>query len=248
MSTISSCPRCSRLVAIPRGLDPTALVRCPMCDSEYPLNEAIVLFPLELIPVATSEEATLIDISQPISETDLQEADIIPIESAEIKSIPIHAGDVSEPSDEAEQESDTTAPPIVPSFLLKYGDTVQDEENSHPNFAADETTETAESPLDDEVFSLIAKHKEETEKESPNPGEPMALQRLGQRKPRNELRFFIGLATSGFLGLSIAYVSMAWFMGSQFPFPSPPKVLKPVLRFVLPDRIWHEKEEPTNKQ
>ena len=131
MSTISTCPRCSRLVAIPQGLDSTALVRCPMCDCEYPLNEAIKLIPPELIPVAASEEAILIDISQPISEADQQEADVIPLESAAIKSIPIHApikspsadstskpssGLVAEPFYFADikQASDLAAPPMQP--------------------------------------------------------------------------------------------------------------------------------------
>jgi hypothetical protein len=230
MSTISTCPRCSRMIAIPQGLDSTALVRCPLCGAEYPLYKATDLAPPELIPVAISDEAILLDPLRPTSEADQQEADIIPLESAEVRSIPIHA---------------SIEPP--PADLLQYGATADGEKSLHPNFAAEETAETMESPLDDEVFSLIAKHKEEVKKESPNPTESLALQHRGQRKPKSALRFFIGLVSSGILGLSIAYVAMAWFMGSQFPFPSPPKVLKPVLRFVLPDRIWQEKIQPSNK-
>jgi hypothetical protein len=229
------------MVAIPQGLDSTALVRCPLCGAEYPLNEAMELIPPELIPVAASDEAILIDISQPISEADQQEADVIPLESAAIKPIPIHASIKSPPADAA---SNIDAPPIVPSFLLQYGATAKGEESSHPNFALEETAETTESPLDDEVFSLIAKHKEEVKKESPNLAEPLALQRRGQRKPKSVLRIFIEIVSGGLVGITIAYIALAWIMGSRFDLPRPPKFLKPVMRFVLPDRIWQEKELP----
>lgn len=51
MSAISSCPRCQRQVTIPAEVDAAASVRCPLCDAEYPLSEALALAPPELIPV-----------------------------------------------------------------------------------------------------------------------------------------------------------------------------------------------------
>jgi hypothetical protein len=52
MSTISCCPRCRRMVTIPDIYDTSAVVRCPLCNSEYSLHEAIDAAPPELIPVA----------------------------------------------------------------------------------------------------------------------------------------------------------------------------------------------------
>ena len=51
MPVISTCPRCQKQVSIPAGIDSAALVRCPLCNAEYPLSEAI---PPELIPVAAA--------------------------------------------------------------------------------------------------------------------------------------------------------------------------------------------------
>jgi hypothetical protein len=49
---ISTCPRCQKPVSIPTGVDPTTLVRCPLCEAEYALGEALAETPPELIPVA----------------------------------------------------------------------------------------------------------------------------------------------------------------------------------------------------
>lgn len=50
MPATSTCPRCQKPVSIPTGIDSDAVVRCPLCDAEFPLGEAI---PPELIPVLT---------------------------------------------------------------------------------------------------------------------------------------------------------------------------------------------------
>jgi len=51
MSIISNCPRCERPVRVPDELDPAAEVRCPLCQAEYPLSEAMAEVPPALIPV-----------------------------------------------------------------------------------------------------------------------------------------------------------------------------------------------------
>jgi hypothetical protein len=48
---ISTCPRCQKLVSIPGGVDAATLVKCPLCDEQYALGDAIALTPPELIPV-----------------------------------------------------------------------------------------------------------------------------------------------------------------------------------------------------
>jgi hypothetical protein len=52
---ISTCPNCRKQVAIPAGVDSAAEVRCPLCDAEYVLGEALALAPPELIPVRFEE-------------------------------------------------------------------------------------------------------------------------------------------------------------------------------------------------
>jgi hypothetical protein len=48
MLAISTCPRCQKSVSIPNGIDSDAVVRCPLCNAEYRLGEAI---PPVLVPV-----------------------------------------------------------------------------------------------------------------------------------------------------------------------------------------------------
>jgi len=50
---ISTCPRCNKPVSVPSGVDSSAPVRCPLCNAEYALNEALTPPPPELIPVAS---------------------------------------------------------------------------------------------------------------------------------------------------------------------------------------------------
>jgi hypothetical protein len=58
MPAISTCPRCQRQVSIPAGVDAAAAVRCPLCHAEYPLSEALVLAPPELIPVVAARQGS----------------------------------------------------------------------------------------------------------------------------------------------------------------------------------------------
>ena len=51
MSIISKCPRCRQQVTVPDRLDPQSRVRCPLCDAEYPLSEAMAEAPPALILV-----------------------------------------------------------------------------------------------------------------------------------------------------------------------------------------------------
>ena len=54
MPVISACPKCQKPVCIPARVGSEALVRCPLCEAEYPLSEAL---PPELIPVAAAVSA-----------------------------------------------------------------------------------------------------------------------------------------------------------------------------------------------
>jgi hypothetical protein len=286
MPTISTCPNCSQMVSIPRGLDATTLVRCPLCGAEYPLGAAMDMVPPKLIPVETYDETNSSGLGQPANQADQPEADIIPLDSAAPRSIPIQtavkphpikpasatephksvaglitepffAADAKPPSQSAappqpaDVDSSVSPPPVVSSFLLQYGGVEDGQSGSPPIFApgdAEESAETAENPLDAEVYDLIAKHKQMIEEESPNQTESPAPGRRAQGKPKSVLRIFFAYIFGSLAGLSIGYIILAWIavwiMGSRFDMPAPPKVLKPVLRFVLPDRIWAENQQP----
>ena len=41
MPILSNCPKCEQPVTVPDGVDPSGQVRCPLCDAEYPLSEAM---------------------------------------------------------------------------------------------------------------------------------------------------------------------------------------------------------------
>jgi hypothetical protein len=277
------------MVSIPRGLDAATLVRCPLCGAEYPLGAAMDMVPPKLVPVETFDEANLSGPGQPANQADQHEADIIRLESAAPRSIPIQtaikpppikpasttekpksvAGLVTEPffaadagppsqsaapPQPADEDPNISPPPVVSSFLLQYGAGEAGQSGAPPIVApgdADETAETTESPLDAEVYDLIAKHKKETEEESTNQTESSAPGRRAQGKPKNVLRIYAGIIFGGIVGLTIGYIILAWIavwiMGPRFDMPAPPKVLKPVLRFVLPDRIWAENQKPSNK-
>ncbi|MGD0900865.1 MAG: hypothetical protein ABR915_23785, partial [Thermoguttaceae bacterium] len=51
MSLTSSCPQCQKQVTVPDGAAGDAIVRCPLCDAQYPLSEAMALAPPMLIVV-----------------------------------------------------------------------------------------------------------------------------------------------------------------------------------------------------
>ena len=51
MPILSKCPKCQQPVTVPDGIDPAGEVRCPLCDAEYPLSEAMASAPPALIPV-----------------------------------------------------------------------------------------------------------------------------------------------------------------------------------------------------
>ncbi len=59
-SSISTCPHCAQQVSISSGLEAETLVRCPICEAEFPLRLALVNAveaPPELVPVARVTEA-----------------------------------------------------------------------------------------------------------------------------------------------------------------------------------------------
>ena len=224
MPTISTCPRCSQMVSIPRGLDAATLVRCPLCGGEYPLGAAMDMVPPKLIPVETFDEANLSGPGQPANQADQPEADIIRLESAAPKSIPIQAavkpppikpaspaekpkpvagpvsepffaadagpaGETAEPPQPADEVPNSSAPPIVSSFLLQYGEGEAGQSGSPTIFApgdAEEYRRNGGKPARRRSIQSNCQAQRRGEKESPNQTESPSNGRRGQGKPKSE--------------------------------------------------------------
>jgi hypothetical protein len=54
MSFTSSCPKCQRQVTVPDGVAADLLVRCPLCEAEYPMSEALATAPPALVVVGAA--------------------------------------------------------------------------------------------------------------------------------------------------------------------------------------------------
>jgi hypothetical protein len=287
MPTISTCPHCARLVAIPNAVDATVLVRCPLCLAEYPLDRALELIPPELIPVENAE-AIVLAAEQPRVKPDHRQADNIsrgatragsvpiplaikapPMDLRTVKPPPLPAaskpvaqpaaepffaadtqptGTPAEPTGAREEAAEIAPSAPVPSFLLQHGEAPELQEDFHQDFAAGDTVQTADSPLDEEVFNIITKPVEAAAGvvNAEGPGIPPR----SQRKPKSPWRIFVEIVLGGILGLCIGYFILAWIvwmMGARFDLPSPPRALKPVLQFVLPDRIWTDNQPAPKK-
>ncbi len=65
MSIISKCPKCQRAITVPDGIVPDASVRCPICEEEYPLSEALAEAPPALIPVGGSGDSDVLGAEMP---------------------------------------------------------------------------------------------------------------------------------------------------------------------------------------
>ena len=55
MPTVSCCPHCQRQVTILDGMAAAAVVRCPLCQGEFPLAELLAMLPPALVAVAPIE-------------------------------------------------------------------------------------------------------------------------------------------------------------------------------------------------
>ena len=55
MSLTSQCPKCEKQVMVPEGVAADAVVRCPLCQEEYPVGDALAKLPPTLIVVSAPE-------------------------------------------------------------------------------------------------------------------------------------------------------------------------------------------------
>jgi hypothetical protein len=201
---------------------------CPLCSE-------MVTIPKSL-DIAAWVRCPLCGAAYPLGKAmDMVPPELIPVEAPDEEiSIRPHNDEVG--SDEIESVAATTLsvdspiePPPIHNASLESTSLTADESSAEP--------------LDEEVFSIIAEHKVKTGNNIYNQIDQLDSEGRSRRKSKNPVHIFIGIIIGGFLGISIAYIAMAWIMGSRFDLPSPPRVLKPVLQYVLPERIWADKEQ-----
>ena len=117
MSFTSSCPKCLSQVVVPDGVNSDAVVRCPLCQSEYPISEAIALAPPSLIIVSFGSP-TAAELAQPMALPDEEEEPIslTPVDEAFAPAVA--------PVADAEQLADEVlfGPPPMPETTTTEGE------------------------------------------------------------------------------------------------------------------------------
>lgn len=200
MPSISTCPRCQKSVSIPTGIADDAVVRCPMCNAEYPLGEAI---PPELIPV-------LVPVSEP-STPGAESADTT--EAAEtgddgVITIALEPGD--ELVEPAEAEDEITIEPTA-SEELPSEEVPGEEEPGEMMFGEE---------AEEDTYSLAGDHPVEEEAEAVEE-ENAAIAAIGgvgkapvrRRRQKSALATLIEVVTGGLAGCLVAYYGLAFFLG-----------------------------------
>ena len=198
MSIISKCPRCRQQVTVPDRLDPQSRVRCPLCDAEYPLSEAMAEAPPALILVDAPAAQEIITEPEAVSA-----AEVVP-----------EAERVSE-SPEAEMEVSGDQRPAID---------VWQKVDAMPQIdtgAAAESPpaiDTGQTPVDTEAFAGVAEAEAEDEY-GPVEGAPTKERRKKKRKRKSMGRHMVEALVGGFFGLTIGYYALAWIGGSRLDLP-----------------------------
>ncbi|MGW8258438.1 MAG: hypothetical protein ACWGMZ_13210 [Thermoguttaceae bacterium] len=139
------------------------------------------------------------------------------------------------PANESHSETPGKRPLLKPIFPMEFSVPTSDAQTNSDDSPADHDLDE-HSHFNHPIFTEIANHARESQKNSPEQSESTST----NHKQRSTLHILLGSIISGLLALSLTYVALAWIMGSSFVFPAPPKAMKPVLRYVLPDNIWHD--------
>ncbi|MFV2065961.1 MAG: hypothetical protein ACC645_03205 [Pirellulales bacterium] len=211
MPAVSHCPRCTALVSLPGGIDPSARVRCPLCEEEFPLREALDKAPPELIVVdrspssAPSPRATgSVDTT---ADSDGNDRQTVTVE-------------------------DTILPETLPVTSLDWDDAPPSPE---PAPCPASTGEAVQTPGDsfetiDEPFVEIPFEPPSAALADPSfslPGE-LPFEPIGRSKDRasaiaprrspSALRTMVGIAGGGVCGLAIGYLVLLWIGGPSKDF------------------------------
>ena len=212
MSLTSNCPKCQKQIMVPDGLGADTQVRCPLCQAEYPLSDALALAPPALIVVGMvaalpAEEAKPItaDTAEP------QVAELAePSELAE-------AAEPPEPEAEAMALPGAPGEPAAHEIAGPWHDAwsevkePQAGDDSEPiAFAREEGAE--EEDLDGVDFAAI------TGKTPPSEGGQAVAPPPRKRRRKREANIFvriIGMLIAGGLALPVVYALAVWTGGAK---------------------------------
>jgi hypothetical protein len=216
MLNISTCPRCARAVTLPEKADTVALVRCPLCLSEYPLSEAI---PPTLIIVPKSEcitppAAAAGPIAGLVTEPFFRQCPTIaPVkESASAIEAPVDAP--------AKESSD--------DFAIDFEEHLAESESASPEH--DESAEISDATLNVGAYSRVAGKPSPdnapvnsivTERIRKPPQAKPLLKPLPRRKrkKRGPVRLLAEWILGGSFAVLIAYYGVWWIRGESAGWP-----------------------------
>ncbi len=213
MVSVSKCPRCQQLVAIPEGVDLDAAVQCPLCSEEYPLRESL---PPALIPVGLPESS-----STPGSGNG--------VVSAADAAIAVEELDRPDVSEVLEPEPDDSVAEAAGSTVEQAADaSEQPRQPGDPDPAADETSDAGMFDFlhnvkpSEEVNAGTSHVGARTESDvSGDLGAGRVMSSIGERPRRKEksiLKEMVGALIGGFVGLLIGYYGLNYFGGERFDF------------------------------
>ena len=209
-SSISTCPHCAQQVSISPGLEAEALVRCPICEAEFPLRLALVNAveaPPELVPVARVTEAlrdTAVRLATPpetapakTKDVEAQEAALSPASTSGGERIAPGPADANEKADPA-----PASRPVDTAALVRALD--EEQGPSHDIYAlAGHSAGVEASAIPDVTHAQAA-----------------ALWRSRQ-KPVSSLGSVgkgVAIVVGGFLGIAVAYFFLSIISPRKFDF------------------------------
>ena len=200
MPFISSCPKCQKQVTVPDRVGAASLMRCPLCEVEFELSEALALAPPALIIItAKTDNGQLIPPAAKAAKF-APDAELIEFAPAG------EPGALAEAQPALAKDGDEDH---WTSGWAAAGDAATAEQAEHAEHA-----ELAEGETDAAVFGAITgKHLPGAEGEGllprPPAGEGAELPPLPKRRRRrrepNPVRVFVGCALMGVLAVVVAY-------------------------------------------
>ena len=219
MSSISKCPKCEQQVTIPDGVAAEAEVRCPLCEAEYSLSEALAQAPPALIPVGAGAVGGFVAEPSAVPEAKV-EAEVQPDVGEEYEEE--YAGvDVGEEVGAAAQADagqvdgvhsliDTGQTPVDASALADFG-------GGEPSGTAVAAPTTAAPPR----------------------------RKARRRKPKSMGRELMGVFFGGIAGLAIGYYLLNIIVGKRFDYL---KVYLPGVKHTSNNWPFSSKEEQSLPQ
>jgi len=202
MPIISKCPKCEQAVTIPDGIDPQAAVRCPLCEVEFPLAEAMAGAPPALIPVDAPPRQGLTADSDAMLKSDLvsepfhvpgEELPVVPGGGDDSPTAESGPSDTGEPLLDVWKKDEAAAPEID----LGHGATSDAKAADFASFAEDEGDG---EPADATTSGRASKP------------------RRTKKKEKSAVRMILEPIVGGFVGLAVGYYALNYFGGERFDF------------------------------